>query len=126
MINIDSINVSELEIKDITETVSSASYLHLHLDIDGEGRIKTQLYDKRDEFNFPIVNYLFICSIIPAAPADIVISLAVDLIFQSLWLAIMISLKGVAANKEATEPGVPSEYIEVITSQVSRLPSCYM
>ena len=120
MININSINVSELEIKDNTETVSSASY------IDGEGRIKTQLYDKRDEFNVPIVNYLFICSNIPAAPADIVISLAVDLIFQSLWLAIMISLKGVAANKEATEPGVPSEYIEVITSQVSRLPSCYM
>ena len=72
------------------------------------------------------MNYPFICSNIPAAPAYIDINLAVDLIFQSLWLAIMIFLKGVAANKEATEPGVPGEYIEAITSQVSRLPSCYM
>jgi hypothetical protein len=28
-----------------------------------------KLYDKRDDFNFPIVNFLFICSKIPAAPA---------------------------------------------------------
>ena len=28
-----------------------------------------KLYDKRDDFNFPIVNFLFICSSIAAAPA---------------------------------------------------------
>jgi hypothetical protein len=28
----------------------------------------TKLYDKRDDFNFPIVNIPFICSNIPAAP----------------------------------------------------------
>ena len=28
-----------------------------------------QHYDKRDDFNFPIVNFPFICSNIPAAPA---------------------------------------------------------
>jgi len=27
------------------------------------------IYDKRDDFNFPIVNFSFICSNIPAAPA---------------------------------------------------------
>ena len=47
----------------------SASYLDLHLEIDSEGRLRTKHYDKRDDFNFPIVNFPFICSNIPAAPA---------------------------------------------------------
>ena len=46
----------------------SASYLDLHLDIDSEGRLSMKLYGKRDDFNFPIVNFPFICSNIPAAP----------------------------------------------------------
>jgi hypothetical protein len=29
----------------------------LHLEIDSEGRLRTKLYDKRDDFNFPIVNF---------------------------------------------------------------------
>jgi hypothetical protein len=32
-------------------------------------RLRTKFYDKRDNFNFPIVNFQFICSNIPAAPA---------------------------------------------------------
>ena len=32
-------------------------------------RLRTQLYDKRDDFNFPIVNFPYIWSNIPAAPA---------------------------------------------------------
>ena len=59
----------ELEIKDTTDTNRSASYLDLHLEIDSEGRLRTKLYHKRDDFNFPIVNFPFICSNIPAAPA---------------------------------------------------------
>ena len=47
----------------------SASYLDLHLEIDSERRLRTKLYDKRDDFNFIIVNLPFICSNIPAAPA---------------------------------------------------------
>ena len=43
--------------------------LDLHLEIDSEGRLRTQIYDKRDDFNFPIVNFLFICSNSTAAPA---------------------------------------------------------
>jgi hypothetical protein len=39
----------------------------LHLEIDNDGRLRTKLYDKRDEFHFPIVNFPFICSNIPAA-----------------------------------------------------------
>ena len=59
----------ELEIKDTTDTDKSASYFGLHLEIDSEGRLRTKLYDKRDYFNFPIVNFPFVCSNIPAASA---------------------------------------------------------
>jgi hypothetical protein len=65
---VDRIYPIELEIKDITDTDRSASYLDLHLDIDSEGWLKTKLYDKRDDFNFPIGNFPFICTNIPAAP----------------------------------------------------------
>jgi hypothetical protein len=66
---VDRIYLIELEIKDTTDTDRSASYLDLHLEIDSEGRLRTKLYDKRDDFNFPIANFPFICSNIPAAPA---------------------------------------------------------
>ena len=51
------------------DTDRSASYLDLHLEIDSDGRLRTKLYDKRDDFNFPIVNFPFIFGSIPAAPA---------------------------------------------------------
>ena len=47
----------------------SALFLDLHLEIDIAGRLKTKLYNKTEDFNFPIVNFSFICSNIPAAPA---------------------------------------------------------
>jgi hypothetical protein len=62
---VDRIYPIELEIKDTTDTYRSASYFDLHLEIDSEGRLRTKLYDKRDDFNFPIVKYVAI--------------------FQSLW-----------------------------------------
>ena len=60
---------NELEIKDTTETVNSSSYLDLHLSINNTGRLYTKLYDKRDDFNFQIVNFPFLCSNIPTSPA---------------------------------------------------------
>ena len=57
-----------IEIKDTIDTVRTASYLDLHLDIDSEGRLRTTLQDKGDEFNVFIVNFPFICSNIPAVP----------------------------------------------------------
>jgi len=47
----------------------SALYIDLHLEIDSENSARTKLYEKRDDFSFPIVNFPFICSNIPAAPA---------------------------------------------------------
>ena len=45
----------------------SASYLYLHLEIDSEEWLRTNPYVTRDDFNFPIVNFQFICSNILAA-----------------------------------------------------------
>jgi hypothetical protein len=38
---------------------TSASYIDLHIGIDNEGWLRTKLYDKRDDFNITIVNFLF-------------------------------------------------------------------
>ena len=66
---VDRIYLIELEMKDTIDTDSSALYLDLHLEFDIEGRLRAKLYYKRDDFNFLIVNFPFICSNIPAAPA---------------------------------------------------------
>ena len=66
---VDRIYPIELKIKDTTDTDRSASYLDLHLEIDSEWRLRAKLYDKRDDFNFPIVNFQYICSNISTAPA---------------------------------------------------------
>ena len=68
---VDRIYPIDLEIKDTIYTDRCVSYLDLHLEIDSEEWLSTKLYDKRDDFNFPIVNFPFICSNIPAAPAYI-------------------------------------------------------
>ena len=62
---VDRIYPIEFEIKDTTDTARSVSYFDLLLEIDSEGRLRTKLYDNRDDFSFPIVNFPFICSNIP-------------------------------------------------------------
>ena len=47
---------------------SGFSYLDCYLYIDN-GKLATRLYDKRDDFNFPIVNFPFLSSNIPSALA---------------------------------------------------------
>jgi hypothetical protein len=59
----------ELEIKDTTESDKSALYLYILLNIDSNGRLRTSLYDKRDDFDFTIIKFPFPCSNIPLSPA---------------------------------------------------------
>jgi len=59
----------ELVVKDTTDSPNSASYLDLYLEHNINGTLTTKLYDKRDDFNFPIVNYPFLESNIPSHPA---------------------------------------------------------
>ena len=58
-----------LEIKDTTDSNTSASYLDLLLSIGRDGQLHTTIYDKRDDFNFYITNFPFLSSNIPASPA---------------------------------------------------------
>jgi hypothetical protein len=48
---------------------SSASVLDLYLKFDDSGQLSTKIYDKRDDFNFKIINFPNMCSNIPASPA---------------------------------------------------------
>ena len=66
--HIPSIYPEELEIKNTTESSNSTSYLDLLLSIEGNN-LHTQIYDKRDDFNFTIVNFPYLDSNIPASPA---------------------------------------------------------
>jgi hypothetical protein len=66
---VDSIYPNELAIKETTESSTSASYLDVLLNIDVDRKLTTQLYDKRDDFNFAIVSFPYTCSNIPLSPA---------------------------------------------------------
>ena len=70
----------ELDIKDTTESTSSASYLDLLLSIGRDGQLQTSIYDKRDDFNLHITNFPFLSSNIPASPYGVFIS-------QLIWYA---------------------------------------
>ena len=59
----------ELEIKDTKESNTSASYFYLLLSIGRDGQLRTSLYDKRDDFNFHITNFLFLSSNMKSLPA---------------------------------------------------------
>ena len=53
--------------QDTAETQRYGSYLNLHLEIDSKGGLRTKLYDKIDNFQFPIFNFPFMYSNIPVA-----------------------------------------------------------
>jgi hypothetical protein len=57
-----------LEVKETTDTASSALFLDVYLEFDESGQLSTKIYDKRDEFNFKIVNFPNMCSNIPDSP----------------------------------------------------------
>jgi len=59
----------ELVVNDTTDSHNSASYLDLYLEHGINGTLTTTLYDKRDDFNFPIINYPFLDSNTPSSPA---------------------------------------------------------
>ena len=59
----------ELTISETTESTSVASYLDLLFIRDNSNNITTKLYDKGDIFGFHIVNFPFMSSNIPSAPA---------------------------------------------------------
>ena len=59
----------KLIISETTESISIASYLDLLFIQDKSNNITTKLYDKRDTNGFHIMNFPFMSSNIPSAPA---------------------------------------------------------
>ena len=66
---ISDIYSKELTISETTESTSVASYLDLFFIQDNSNNITTKLDDKRGTFGFHIVNFPFMSSNIPSAPA---------------------------------------------------------
>ena len=66
---ISDIYPKELTISETTESTSVASYLDLLFTRDENNNITTKLYYQRDAFGFHIVNFPFMSSNIPSAPA---------------------------------------------------------
>jgi hypothetical protein len=62
----------ELEVKETTDIASFSSFLDLYLEFDDSDQLSTKIYDKRDDFNFKIINFPNMCSNIPASPAYVV------------------------------------------------------
>ena len=63
---------TEFEIKNTTESNTSASYLDFLLSIGRDGQLRNFLYHKRDDFNFHITNVPLLSSNIPSSPAYVV------------------------------------------------------
>ena len=54
-----------------------------HLEFDEDGKLFTRLYDKRDDFDFPIVNFPYLSSNIPKSPAY---GVFVSLLIHYVWV----------------------------------------
>ena len=67
---IDEIYPSELIVKNTTTTSSETSYLDTAINIgDRNGTVRISVYDKKEDFNFKIVNFPYLDSNIPRNPA---------------------------------------------------------
>ena len=65
---IEDIYPPELQLKKTTECQTTLSYLDVLITIEN-GKYTTAVYDKRDSFNFSIVNFPHLSSNIPSGPA---------------------------------------------------------
>ena len=88
---IDYLYPVELEIKDTTDADHQASYLDLDLSYDRDKRLQVKLYDKRDDFNFNIVNFPLLSSNIPQSLMvcmfhNLYVTLVHPLLIVIVWL----------------------------------------
>ena len=90
-----------------TDADNQASYLDLSLKFDSAHNLQVKLYDKRDDFNFSIVNFPFLCGNIPAYGVYIsqlvryarASSFYSDFLFRSQQLTSKILEQGYTKNK---------------------------
>ena len=69
---------SQLTVEKANTSDDLANYLDLTFIIESNNRLHTKLYDKRDDFDFHIVNFPFLSSNIPSSPSyGVYISLSI-------------------------------------------------
>ena len=59
---------TELQLNKANSSDTEASFLDLNLSITN-GIVSSKIYDKRDDFNFEIVNYPFLDGDVPPSPS---------------------------------------------------------
>ena len=60
---------SQLTVEKASKSDHLADHLDLTFIIDSGGKLSTRLYDKHDDFDFHIVNFLYLSSNIPSGPS---------------------------------------------------------
>ena len=108
----------ELEIKNTTESFTSASDIDLLLSIGKDGQFNTSIYDKRVGFNFRITNFPFLCSNIPSSPSYGVFFLSAYTIRPGLLLIWLFYSEGQATFQSATQTGIPRWTLEIVIKEV--------
>ena len=64
---------SQLTVEKANKSDPLANYLNLTFIIDSGGKLSTRLYDKRDDFDFHIVNFSLLFTNTPPGPYDVYI-----------------------------------------------------
>ena len=59
----------ELRSREKTDDQYHSSLLDLLLEIDKDSRLQVKIYDKRDDFNFDMVNFTFLCGNVAQSPS---------------------------------------------------------
>ena len=68
-VDLKEIYPSQLTVEKANKSDHLADYLDLTFIIDSGGKLSTRLYDKRDDFDFHIVNFSYLSSNIPSGPS---------------------------------------------------------
>ena len=59
---------TELQLNKVNSSDTEAPFFDLNLSITN-GIVSSKIYDKRDEFNFEIINFPFLDGVVPRSPS---------------------------------------------------------
>ena len=109
---------AELEIKDTTESTTSASYLDLLLSIGRDCQLHTSIYDKQDDFSFNITNFPFLSSNILSSPAYGVFISQLKLYARACSAYECFILRARRLSSKLLKKRIPCGTIEIVIQEV--------
>jgi hypothetical protein len=94
------------------QCATCASYLDILLKLNTNGKITTQLHDKRYDFNFSIFNFHYLCSNIPVSPAyDVCVYIEAYSLCKSL-----LDIQTVFSSRQSTDKQVDVTGVSTVSS----------